>query len=326
MWTTNRLIFRGVVVAVLLVQVGCATRSIPVSRGGTAVSAPAVIARDSSGPDGTGDPSAASSALMPEPGEGLVDTLGVVASPTTPTVRHWIPSTAKAGAQSGMRTGATVLGAVPAVLCMAGAYTVGGLVFCPAALAAMGVGALLGAPVGALVGAMKRPSVAAIRSADAALAGIVAELAVQQALRDQVFQTLRRETSHWSVLMAASEHVGGEAGDRPRAYAAPGIDTILELRVVALEVAGPFGVDLGVPPIVLSGRARLIRASDGMLMRAREIAWRGGSDVSFREWPRDAPQLRDVLNQAYRDIARDLAGWLGAPSPAPVEAGPPSEG
>jgi hypothetical protein len=324
MWIAARPAPRAIAAGLLLAQLGCAARGVPAPPARpdvTATPAPAA-------PGGVGPAPAAASPretpTAPAAAGVVITALGVVASPAPPAARHRVPSHARAGARTGMREGARLAAVVPFVLCVGGAYTIAALVFCPAAAAAAGVGALVGAPVGALVGAARGPSRATVRSADAALGALVADLGVPAMLRDRVHQAIRRETSQWSVLAAEA---------RPRSAGAPGdvipeagtVDALLELEVRSVQVAGPFGRDPDVPPVAVAAHARLVRQADGAVLREEDLAWRGGEGLTLAEWPRDAAELRAALDQACRAMAGALAGWFGARSADDAALAPGAE-
>jgi len=175
------------------------------------------------------------------------------------------------------------------------------LVVAPAAprAAALGAAAIVAlAPVGALLGATigaasAEPS-AKIQETEAVIRQALAESQARERVRDCVEAAVREQAPHVSLAPPSSE----------------GPDTVLEIAVERFGLSGDtWFVN---PPLqfVMSQRARIIRASDGLELHVQSLTWRG----QFRRldlWAADdgAP-VKEAAQQACRDIAEALVDEL----------------
>src|SRR5439155_882974 len=120
----------------------------------------------------------------------------------------------------------------------------------------------VGAPV---YGAVTAESASKIDAAQAELKSAVMKPDIQMMLRDQVLQIVRDRGS--LNFVAVDDQQGSANGERIdyQALASTGIDTVLEVSLLRLGLAGQSGIN---PPVSLfmTARARLIRTADGAEM------------------------------------------------------------
>jgi hypothetical protein len=166
--------------------------------------------------------------------------------------------------------------------------------------------ATVGALTGAVVGAATAESAAQVHDAEAALTRALAELKIQEALRDRIV-TIAGEDTH--LVLVPGGDVGPTESDMAvdyRPLAAQGLDTILEVSVIRLGLTGDRRrVN---PPLALSiaARIRLLRSGDGAELYHQELNHRSGSR-KFVEWAaNDAEAFREAMDAAYTDISRQI--------------------
>ncbi len=124
-------------------------------------------------------------------------------------------------------------------------------------------GGTIGALGGTLYGAVTAESASKIDAAEAELKSAVIRADVQTTLRDHVLLFVRDRSSLNVVAMNR-----GAAGERidDQALASSGIDTVLEVSVARIGLAGQSGIN---PPVSLfmSARARLVRTAQEPVYR-----------------------------------------------------------
>ncbi len=194
-------------------------------------------------------------------------------------------------------------------------------------LAVGGPGGVLALPVlvplFAILGAATAPSAEEVEKAEVALERAFADLMIQDALRDRVFDLARTGTDAPVVLLRGRGPT--TLHDKPdyRSETGEGINTVLEVRVLTIVLCGRCGpvLNFGNPTFKLevAARARLVQTLDGAELFTRSFFHRGGTD-KFAGWAeKDAERLRAALNLAAAEIAKEIVDNLvRAPSePAP---------
>jgi len=178
------------------------------------------------------------------------------------------------------------------------------------------LGVLIGvATVGAVVGAATAEPAAQVQDAEAALTRALAELKIQEALRDRLVTLARDDTG---LVLVPGGDVGPTESDMAvdyRPLAAQGMDTIIEVSVIRLGLTGDRGVN---PALALSmaARIRLVRGADGAELYHQELIHRSGS-WKFVEWAaNDAEAFREAMDAAYTDVSRQIIQLV---LPPPVE-------
>ena len=262
-------------------------------------------------------------------------TVGVVSARSTPESKYWTSTDAGRGAvegfSKGAKTGAKVgfwPGAVAGGLAGApfgpvgvalGFFVVGGATAGASAL----VAAPVGAAAGAIKGAVKAPPRATVKKAEADLKTILADLNIQEAMRDQVVQ-LAREQTHDVVVLADQGPTAHDKKPSYRSLATEGIDTILELGVSAIELSGPWGVHPR-GALLMTVRARLVCVTDGMELYTRDFEYAGGTSP-FVDLADNPGPLREELQLAYQSLAKEIVGELFSRfTPIPQESPPVHE-
>ncbi len=176
--------------------------------------------------------------------------------------------------------------------------------------------ATVGAVTGAVVGAVSAESAAKVRDAEAALTRALAELRIQETLRDRVV-TIAREDARLALLPGGD--VGPTESDMAvdyRPLAAQDMDTILEVSVIRLGLTGDRRVN---PRLALSltTRVRLIQSGNGAELYQQELDHRSGSR-KFVEWAaNDAKAFREAMDAAYTEVSREIVRLVLPPAQGP---------
>src|SRR5882724_10113595 len=171
-------------------------------------------------------------------------------------------------------------------------------------------GGTIGALGGTVYGAVTAESGSKIDAAQAELKSAVIQADIQMMLRDQVLQIVRdRSPLSFVAVDDQQRSANGERIDY-QALASTGIDTVLEVSVPRVGLAGQFGIN---PPVSLfmTARARLVRTADGAEMYAEKFDYRGGGASKFLEWAADDSQLfREEVARGTRSLADDIVQLL----------------
>lgn len=246
--------------------------------------------------------------LLPEPPSeqtrAQFGTIGVVSAHFTPKAEFVAPAKGGgAGAGRGAATGAGKGAAFVAELSR-GCHGQG----CAIVLLVVPA-AIIGGLIGGVAGAATAVPAEAVEEAEAAIKTVLATLKVQEALRDRVLQVARDQTRHHFVLF---EDQGPPAPDATVSYgslASGGIDAILEISVLVVDLAGEWDVN---PPLalVMTMQARLLRAVDGLELYAHTLEYRSATR-KFTEWAmNNAKPFRDELNLAQQSLAEKIVEEL----------------
>ena len=168
--------------------------------------------------------------------------------------------------------------------------------------------ATVGAVTGAVVGAVTAESAAKVHDAEAALTHALAELKIQETLRDRLVTLARDDTR---LALVPGGDVGPTDSDLAvdyRPLAAQGMDTLLEVSVIRLGLTGDRR-DNPLLALSMTTRIRLIRSGDGAELYREELDHRSGSR-KFVEWAaNDAKAFREALDAAYTDVSGAIV-WL----------------
>jgi len=207
-------------------------------------------------------------------------------------------------------------------------------------------------PLFAILGAATAPSAEEVEKAEVALKSAFADLKIQDALRDRVFDLARTGTDAPVVLLRGRGPTTLDDKPEYRSEASEGINTVLEVRVLTIVLCGrPCGpiLNFGNPTLQLqvTAGARLVRTLDGAELFSRPFFQRGrtnkltgwlvrtldgpaelfsrpffhhGGTDKLAGWAeKDAERLREALTLAAAELAKEIVETLlRAPSePAP---------
>lgn len=242
-------------------------------------------------------------------------TLAVRWTDQAPRVTVYSTHTAGRGAAEGAKTGAKAglpllwFGQVP---------NIGGAVVALAGLGVSLAGAVIGAPIGAVVGATKAPSKAAVNAVADSFASHTASLDVVGCIGSRIHQTLRQGTRVWSVLAPTPPSAAGKDIGSHGVLARQGVDAVLDVGPLTLEVSGPFGTHPD-GALILTAPVRLVRAGDGTALLVHEFRWAQGAGPAV--WPVDAHALGDAIERACTSLAQDVVHAVtgGVAPPGPPE-------
>src|SRR5512140_1760360 len=167
---------------------------------------------------------------------------------------------------------------------------------------AIAMGAVL-APAGALIGASSAMPLVEARTSQAMLHAALAELKIQESLRDRLIAEAREEAGSRSFRIAE----GGPAAPAEKPAYTPsafhGTDYILEVRCKRLGLrTSTWGTD---PPMefFMEAGLRLVRIRDGAELWSRALSHHSQAR-RLSEWAEDGgKRLKETFERAYGEIA-----------------------
>ncbi len=248
---------------------------------------------------------------LSEEDKSQLGTIGVVSASFQPEFTSQKPMTkgnaakaaAGAGARGCLRTGGSVLGAVPG----------GGDPFAGAVVAAVGLGIIVltpvGAAVGGIVGAVRGVNEAAINDAESTLNLALNEIDLQKTLRDRVLSVAQEKTSYIFTPLddKGPSFLNEEVSYLSRIQA--GVETILELSVLQFGLSstsdGP-GIN---PPLTLfmAANVRVVRISDDKVLYNYAFRYENEEKKKFTKWAEKQGQpLKDELNRCLDSLANQI--------------------
>lgn len=179
-----------------------------------------------------------------------------------------------------------------------------------------------GAAVGAVAGAVTAVPADTVRQAEAALTGALSSLNAHDELRARVLRLAQQGAMHDVVAITAGPSSPHDRLDYSW-VGMEGVDSVLEITVLTVELAGEWDVD---PPVTLTlaGATRLVRVRDGTEIDGAPVAHVAGTR-HFTEWAADEARLfRDDLDRALDALAELIADryflpGLGYPLNIPEE-------
>lgn len=250
---------------------------------------------------------------LPEDIRAQLGTIGVVSPRFAPEVTLDMPAKgAGGGAGRGAAEGAAGAFGVPAEVGCSGVD------WEPCALGlALGLAlAVPGAIVGGVYGAIAAEPAESVEEVEARIRQVLAELKMQEALRDHVLQEARNQTRYTFILL--TEEGPTEPGEEItyRAVRSEGVDMILEVSVQSVGFKGKWAIN---PPIAFSMTAhvRLIEVGDGTVHWDRSSPYTT-SARPYTEWTvNDAQAFREALDSGYERLAEKIVDALFLYTPLP---------
>ena len=223
---------------------------------------------------------------------------------------------AGSGLVAGVSPGLSFTGGV--IEACGGARGFGALICVAAAGVGLGVaaaGGMFGALGGTVYGAVTADSASRISAAKTELAGAVVDLNVQQTLRDHVLRAVRERTDLTFVTLDdGGPTVPGESLSY-QGLQSEGIDTVLEVSVARIGLAGKGGIT---PPVALTmtARARMIRTSDGVEIFGETFEHAFGPEYKFILWAEEEGRaFREEVGRGLERLADDIARLLFPSAP-----------
>jgi hypothetical protein len=176
---------------------------------------------------------------------------------------------------------------------------------------AAGIGCAVGgaALIGGVVGAVQGESSKKIKETEKTLNHLVAELRIQETMREQFVSVFRKHTRDSFYLIQGK---GPNAPDEEISYAFltdEGIDTVLELSVLRFGLWGESGLN---PPLTffMTVRAKVIRVKDSSIIYSHTFRYEG-TYQKFTDWASGNGQLfREEFKQCYPTLANDIVAKL----------------
>lgn len=172
---------------------------------------------------------------------------------------------------------------------------------------ALPLAAVVGA-IGGAAAAVMEP-IEGLEEAETALKAAVAELNIQQEMRERFLQVAREQTCLPLVLMEQGPSAVDEEVAH-RSLATEGIHTVLEISVLRLDLLGKWWEKDPLVALVMAVRTRLMNVPDGKKLYESSFEYRSGI-FHFTEWGGDDAQLfRREVNRAYQRLAQDIVDVL----------------
>lgn len=169
------------------------------------------------------------------------------------------------------------------------------------------------------------------------LSRAAAEPEAQETLRDTVMVAAAERRAARPVVSLLEG--GPREGNAPPSYrplAATGLDTVLEVAVVRLDLArvsqGAASWSYGPAPswkkvfdpslnLIVEARARLVRVADDAVLFTRPYRYSGATRYTFVEWARDgAEAFREARHTALQRLGEEITSDVFGPAPVPASA------
>ena len=242
-------------------------------------------------------------------------TIGVVVRATAPDALLWIPAKGwLANAGRGAAEGAEI-GAIPGVLCP--------LYFIPSCLAGMG-GAVIGSVVGSIYGAARAEPVSSWEQPESAFQAALADLKIQEAIRDRVIEYTRELTPNSITLLTNQELTAAEIEHSYPVLNSKGMNTVVDLSEVTVELQAANSAVNPFRKLFLTVWCRLIRTVDGAELDSRLVTDEMGGTRSVAEWTdQNAQVFREEVSQAAQRLAQQVVKQLFSDTHSPNDVQTP---
>ena len=175
-------------------------------------------------------------------------------------------------------------------------------IFCPPSIA-------VGTAIGGLYGAVVAEPKAEVEKAEAAFKKSLADIKIQQALGERIFEHARARTPHtFKLLLDQGPSIVNE-NPYYRPLASHGIDTIVETNVLKVELVGEGCIN---PPlhVHVTVRVRLIRAADNTSLYEGKFDY-SSKDHNLTKWAaNDAQLFREVVARANEVLSGEIVDEL----------------
>ena len=234
--------------------------------------------------------------LPPPPSEGLRRELGTIGVAAVRFEPHYKLDTPAKGPLEGAGRGAGLGAVTPFVI---------GVQFPPYGSIAGAALAPGGAVIGGVAGADAARPAKEVEAAEAALTKALAEQNLPAGIRAAVLAVAGERTRRSFVPLPERQLAAGDTEPDYRDLAGTGVDTVLELSVRDVGLAGPWAPN---PKLyaVMTVQTRLVRVADGKEVYRHELAYVGALH-RFTEWAANEEQLlRGELDVAYRVLAEAI--------------------
>ncbi len=181
----------------------------------------------------------------------------------------------------------------------------------------------IGGLAGGVAGAFQATPSKEVRFSEEVITTAIASLNMQEDLCRRVSEVAQSKTLNHILLIAEQNPPVAEEKDRYSPLAAKGIDTVLEISVLRLALAGDWDID---PPLQyqMISHLSLIRAVGGARMYETDIGYQGKS-VTFAAWAdNNAQALFEQMDEALQTTAESIVRkvFLVNPEPAIETSGP----
>ncbi|MCE5262539.1 MAG: hypothetical protein LLG97_03275 [Deltaproteobacteria bacterium] len=182
--------------------------------------------------------------------------------------------------------------------------------------------ATVGGVAGAVVGAVKAEPAGEVAYAESLIRTAVAELRVQDSLRDHVTrEALKERRRNWAFLEGEGPALAGQKVSY-RHLAERGFETVLEISVLRFGLIGPWEVN---PPLRLEmdAQVRVVRTGEDNEIYSRTFRYAGGSKKHSEWCADDAQPLQSEFERCYGGLAVDIvSGLLSGPVPEAAAGSP----
>jgi hypothetical protein len=167
----------------------------------------------------------------------------------------------------------------------------------------------VGTAIGGLYGAVAAEPKATVEKAEAAFKKVLADIKIQQALGERIFENARARTPHTFRLLLDQGPYVVSVKPNYRPLASHGIDTIVETNVLKIELAGEGYINPALH-VEMKVCVRLIRAEDNTSLYEANFDY-SSKDHKLAEWAaNDAQLFREAVAQANEVLSGEIVDEL----------------
>ena len=259
---------------------------------------------------------------LPDEVRAQLGTVGIVSARFRPDVDLSVPAKgwlAGAGRKSARWAGKGALGTWEVGEHLgAGGDAMGGVaaLFVGLSVAAGTIGGIAGGVAGAF---QAEPS-DEVRFAEEIITTVMADLKMQETLCSRVAQVARSQTGNHVVVVPDQGPPSPEEKNTFGSLAEKGIDTVLEIAISRVALAGDWDLN---PPLMfqMNSHIRVVRTTDGTELHDESVDY-SGSVLTFSEWADNNSQaVIAELDKAYQYLAEYIVRevFLLNPLPTPTQ-------
>ena len=174
--------------------------------------------------------------------------------------------------------------------------------------------ASIGGLVGGVYGAVAAKPAEKVAEDETVLRQALNKLGMQETMRNHVLEEARNKTNYSFVVLLDEGPTSRGEGNSYRALESKGIDSVLEISMMFLELNGKEAVN---PPLALSVtvEVRIIAVPHDFVVYHVPFSYKSQSRF-YNEWAmNDAQPIREELDRAYQNLAEQIVDELFLVSP-----------
>lgn len=176
---------------------------------------------------------------------------------------------------------------------------------------------------GTVIGAVKGVPEEKRKEAETALTNAIAELKIQETMRNHVLNTAKEQTRHSIFIIEDQDPDAPDKEVNYRFLANKGIDTVLEITVPAFGLVGMKEIN---PPLnfFMTMHTKLVSTSNNVVLYERDFIYRSGYR-KFTEWAaNNAQPFVESFEHAYQSLAEKIVEEIFLVYDLPLNPAPDS--